>query len=346
MHRATFRDIKASRVPFVLGECASNSPGLASYVNEAIQRLIQAGGDTGWFGSWAKMAFTVTPSGPFITTPREVARIINMDVCNRPIRIQNEFYEFLEFGRGLKPNCIACSPDCCGINIQAYDRGFVPTMTDLTAGSQIRVYPSNAADVGTRIFIDAVDSNGQQIYTIDNGVQVSGFFMTLALPFVTSPMALNVINGIQKDTTLYPVSVYQVNPTTSAITLLAKLAPDESSPSYRRYYLDRLPANCCNQLPGTPLQVTAMAKLEFIPVKVDTDYLIINNIPAIKEECMSIRYEEMDNPQAKQQSQFHHIQAIRLLNRELQHFEGKEMPAILFSPFGNASLNKVDINMI
>jgi hypothetical protein len=345
MNRLTFYDIRNSRIPAAIGECASNTPALASYVNEAQQRLIQASGEQGWVGSWAKMVFNASRANPYVTTPSNVARLSEIAICRQPMRIQNEFYEFLEFGRGLQrpdPSCGTCS--CNGP--QAYDRGFFPTLVDLVPGNKIRLYFTDAADAGKRLFFNAVDSNGLQIYTLDNGVQMNGFFLTMGTPFVDSLMALNSIAGIQKDTTLGPVSIYQVDATTGAQTLLTTLSPTDSSPSYRRYFLGGLPQNCpdCDSVPGV-IQVTAMAKLDFVPVVGDTDYLIIQNIPALKKECQAIRLEEIDGGSQKQEAMFYHKLAIQLLNQEIDHFEGKSNPAIRFSPFGNATLNRAGVGM-
>jgi hypothetical protein len=100
--RTTLGQVRQSRLPEVIGKCATDTPGIAAYVNQAQQQLINAGGETGWWGGWCKVVFQVWRSNPYITLPREFARVINMDVFRHPIRIQNEFYEMLEAGIGLK----------------------------------------------------------------------------------------------------------------------------------------------------------------------------------------------------------------------------------------------------
>ena len=348
MQRFTFKNVRTSRIPKVLGECASNTPELASYVNEAQQRLVEAGGETGWYGTWAKMVFNVNPCAPYITAPREVARLIDMDVCRKPIRIQNEFWEFLEFGQGLQrsfPSQCGVTGDCCSA-MQAFDRGMFPTLTDLTAGSSLRFYMLNVDDVGKRVFVSAIDSNGNPIYTLDNGIQVNGFYVTLAAPFVDSPMALNSILGIQKDTTLGAVTVYGVDGSGNQ-TLLATLAPDDHSPLYRRYWIQNVPSQCCDcDSPAGTVQITAMAKLELIPARNDNDFLLIQEMSALKHECMAVRLEEMDDTASKQESAYHHSQAIKLLNQQLWHYLGKQRPAIQFKPFGNATLEKAGVGMM
>src|SRR6185436_5630651 len=82
--RTNFAAVRASRIPQALGKDSKDGPSLASYVNEAQIRLLQAAGEAGWWGTWARMAFTVSQDDPFITVPREVARLIDVDVCRTP----------------------------------------------------------------------------------------------------------------------------------------------------------------------------------------------------------------------------------------------------------------------
>jgi hypothetical protein len=348
--RTSFFQFKQSRAPNSIGLCQADGPGLSSIVNEAQQRLIEAGGETGWWGSYAKYVFNVSKDDPYITCPREVARLINIDICRFPIRTNNEFQEFLEFGAGLQRPTPSCATNSCSCSdgMQAYDRNNFPTMRDLTPGNKLRVFMGSAGDNGKRIFFDAIDANGKQIYTLDNGVRVKGFFLTLdaMFPFVESP-PLNAINGVQKDVTIAPVQVYGVNTATDESVLLPTYEPSEQTASYRRYYLNNLPTHCCEcDAPNNTVQVTAMAKLAFIPVQADTDYLIIGNIPALKEMCQSIRYSEMDTPAAQQMAIVKKREAIKLLNQELIHFLGKERPAFNYAPFGYATLERAGIGMI
>ena len=86
-----------------------------------------------------------------------------------------------------------------------------------------------------------------------------------------------------------------------------------------------------------------MAKLDFIPVVVPTDYLTIQNVEAIIEECESVRYSTMDSEIGADLKKKHHVEAIGLLNGQLKHMEGKSRPAISFFPFGSARLERQQI---
>lgn len=337
--RARLIDFRTSSGPQKLGLCQSDLPGIATYVNEAQARLVlsREAGDTGWWGSWARMVFNVSQTAPSITTPREVARLERMTVCNRPVNIQNEFYEFLDFGIGIQPR-----PFCN--YLETYERGVFPTFTDLIPGNKIiRVFLTSVDDVSRRVMVQGTDQNDNTIYTQDGLTNVQGVFVSLASPFADTPMIINSISGIQKDVTVGPVKFFEVDSAGNQ-RLLLTMEPSETVAAYRRYFVNGVPATCCNT--GAPPQVIAMAKLELMPVTVDTDYLLIQNIQALIHETQSMRFDEMDSDGASKKSAEHHRAAIRMLQGELVHYEGKDRPAIEFKPFGSAFLERQRIGTL
>jgi len=350
MNRNRLIDFRLSRGPQSIGLCQADTLGCAQFVNAATQRLLLAreSGDTGWWGTWARMVFNVDKDDPFITLPREVARLINVDICRSPVNVQNEFYEFLSFGIGLQESKTAtgrCRNRTCDL-MEVYDRGTYPSFIDLDKNRILRAYITDNRDIGARILVQGTDTSDNPIISLDGTDDILGVMLDGTMPFVDSPI-LNSLTGIQKGVTAGPVRFYQVDPDTSVQELILTMEPSEQVAGYRRYFLGGLPRNCCD--PGsdvTKVQVTALAKLEFVPVKVDTDYLLIGNIEALIAECESVRYSSMDSPTAKQMSQERHGQAIRLLQGELVHQLGREMPAISFSPFGSAHLRNQAIGSL
>ena len=342
--RPTFADALNSGLPKAVGLCAQDRAEVAAYVNEAEEHLITdpLAPDEGWWGGWAHMRFnvTVTAHTAKITTPREVARLIVMDICNRPRFIRNGFYEYLQFGTGKQPK--GCNSLCCQTQ-QAFERDCVPTLTDFptSAPQFIRFFPTNAADVGKRIVVQGPDKNGITVLGIDpeTGLAIPGETVTLQFPFSTSVNEFQNITGLLKDETVGPVQIFTVDPTSLTQTLLSSMETKETSASYRQYFLNGLSSHCCNQPLGS-VQVDAQAKLDFIPVESDTDPLIIQSIPALIEECQSIRYSRMDSPQAPALEQKHHSKAIQLLNGQLDHFEGKVNTAINVPIFGSNRLRR------
>lgn len=332
--RITLRDIRLrSRIPQLIGACQDNLPAIAAMVNEAQYRLIMAGGDTGFFGGWEKVLFSPSRFQPHITLPRQYCRCINLAVCRHPFRIYNEFYTVLPAGPGLPPEPSELV-DWCG-EIEGFDAGTVPTMVDLPATSYLRLYATESADVsaGKRILITGLDQNGQQIYSTAGTNNVNGFYLTAATPFADTTFTVSKIQAVNKDETVGFFTLKAVNPTTGVETTLANYAPTESKPAYRRYQITNLPTACCPSGCGTAVtsqtvQVTSLCKLEYIPAALDTDYLIIGNIPALTEECQSMRFAEMDDPKSMAKAEYHHKRALKELNNELRHYLGDQVPSI------------------
>ena len=338
-----------------MGLCAEDLPRLSSYINEAQQRLINAGGETGFWGNWHKVVFNVLRTDPYITLPPEYARMASIDVCGSPTRIENEWYEFLEAGIGLQQPCSDGSTGCFagglwwGCAMGGFDRNCVSTAYDLIPTNQyIRVYVTDSRDIGASLLIyDALDQNGNGIYSTDVSNLVNGFLLPFASPFSTSTSIVTSFSRIGKSVTFGDIVVVQVDATTGEELPLTRMKPWETNPALRRYFIKQLPNGCCNSTTSSNYaQVTAMCKLEFVPAINPTDYLIIGNIPALKEECESIRYAEMDNAAGQQMSILKHRNAIKLLNQELTHYLGTAKPAINLAPWGTAHLVNQDIGTL
>jgi len=345
--RIRLYDPRVSRFPRVLGLCQDNVLEIANYANSIQETLLfdKAAGDEGWQGTWAEVAFNVSQTSPFVTLPREIARLEAIVVCDHPVPLNNQFFEYLDFGNGRMSTTRCDLPN----QLAVYARNNAITFTDFTNPPQyLRAYMTNASDVGKRVFFSGTDSNDQTIYSQDNLVIVSGIFLALDSPYVTSTLTFNSLTAIQKDITSGQVQIYQVDPTTGDEVLLLTMQPGETVASYRRYYFSDLPCSCCPVPatgPGT-VQVKAIAKMEPVPVMVDTDFLILSSREAFIEEAMALRLQEADTAAAQQMALVHHQRAIRLLVGQSSHYNGINTPAVSFEPFGSAHLDKVHIGMV
>lgn len=352
MYRPRVIDFRSSLAPGSLGLCATDITTCCAYLNEAIDRLTNdpIAPDEGWWGGWAKIAFTVDRTQPFIIAPMEVSRIIAMDICTYPVRINNQFFEYLEFGPGFQPkgctnaNGVITNPSCSPT--QAFERETVTTTYPLLSTPQyIRAYVADPADVGRTAIIQGSDANGQTVRFLDSLTGASGLGekITFSSPFTDTANLFSDDVAIQKQNTFGSVQFFQVDATTGAESPLLVMEPLQQTALFRKYEVYGLPQGCCSvtgvpQGTFAPLQVLAMCRLEFGPVKSDSDYLGILNLPALKEECMSIKYSTMDMPAAQQLSTQHHINALRLLMGQLDSKLGKENTAIQRHIFGSDRL--------
>jgi hypothetical protein len=357
MMRLRLYDVITSRMPSLVGLCQSDVPQIANMVNSAQRRLLYAkeARDEGWYGTWAEIVFLVSRDQPYITLPREIARLEALNVCDVPVRVQNQWYEYLAFGNGRMPKSWPWLGNQ-GLITQALSRNNAVTFLEMTSPPQfITAYVTDAQDANNikRTLIQGLDANSNPVYSENvDGNTITGAFMTFSSPFVTSAMTFTSLTGIQKDVTIGQVRYYQHDPTTGNEILILTMEPGETTAQYRRYYLHRLPFSCCapagSGCTGNPqeIQVTALAKLELVPCVVPTDWLLIQNLEAIIEECQSVRYSEMDSLSAKQMAAERHKQAIGMLLGEQAHYLGLNLPAVRFSPFGDARMTRQKIGRL
>lgn len=303
MPRTTLGDARNSRIPVIIDLCKDDAR-VAAYVNQAQRWLLDNGR---WWGTYQEIQLCLTncQRRQCLTFPREVASVEAIIDCRNPAMMRNQFYEYLDYRAG-QPGW-----DCAGgigsggpfiwpwgqgWNPSAMQRNTACTFDDIIPPNKgLRVYPTNAADVGKTITFFVQDGNGIPI--------VGGITVTLALPFAdalippgnTVNYEISTILDVQKQVTLDRVLVYELNmadPDPSAWTerQIAIYEPGETRPEYIRYLLRSQPFNgagCCRTR-----TVRAIVKLGYIEAVADTDYLSIGNLDALELMCEALRAKE------------------------------------------------------
>ena len=304
----TFGAIKASRIPGLLGMCATDAR-LAAVVNEAQERLLMKGM---WWGCYQRILVNCDTLGR-VTWPREVARVENALWCNLPVPVKNQWYEFLgpEWPYGEDRN-----------EVVLQDYGTACTASDLSglAGRKIRLDRGDASDSAKRVLLQGLDEDGEVIRTDDGaGTFYEGEWLTLNSAYVVSSSEFTVLTAVQKEATNAPVKVYEWDGASGI--KIGEWAPSETAPDFRRSKI----AN----FSGTVTQITAMVKREHLPVSQDNDWLVIQNLSALKEMCRSVlkaehgAYDEASVLEAK---------AIALLRDELRHHTGDRVQISISGP--------------
>jgi hypothetical protein len=303
---ATFRQVKDSRIPISLN-LTPEDPRVADYVNEATLRLVNRAKD-GWWDQCRRMRFCLTNSG-CITWPRYVGEIRGMSVCEMSLTHASPWADFVDDGSGLADfNSCTCLP---GIR----DDGYAATFDDIIPNSSgvfnksLKVYLEDPTDAGKVILFQGRDQNGKIIKTKEGSTYYDGFNVALVNQSVTSTQKLSAIDHVQKPLTNGRVLVYEIDNDTGVERAIAVYEPDETTPWYRRSYLRGTGTSCNRRV------VTVMAKLAYYPVRRDTDWLVVGNLAAVKDMCMSVRKKEGDLSQEADQ---YELSAIRELNQELR----------------------------
>lgn len=314
--RTTLAAIRDTQIPQVLQLCTGDTTGrLQRYLNEAVIRLLPRGQ---WRGTVPR--YQVCPTSNCITWPRHVESIIGFAICSQPITIRSHWYEFLGYG----PGNMRVSDYCPGN--QLMDRGLAVAFDDICGeDKKIRVYLDNPSDAGKTILLQGYDENRNWVLTDDGNV--NGELITLPSPPNTWVDTDTVwmpggLVGVQKQLTKGVVRLFELDTVTALQRPLAIYEPDELVPEYRRSVVPGLADSgpCCGSDPAcTQPSVTVLAKLKFIPVRAETDYLMIGNIAALKDMCQSIKAREDHN---QKDALLLEASAIQVLEQELSNFHG------------------------
>ena len=309
--RTRLIDCRNSRIPLDLDMCSTDTR-IPGYLNEAVMRLLPRGQ---WRGTTVRYQCCVNSN--CLTWPRQIESIEAFAICDEPGVIRSHWYEFLGYGPGLQS-----SNQCSGLQLK--DRGLACAFDDVPdTGNRLKIYADLAEDDNVEVLVQGWDENGNWILT--DGGDTNG--ETIALSGIVGVTTLSKFlkggfTGFQKPVTKGPVRVYSWNPTTGVQVPLAIYEPDETVPEYRRSEVPGLSdmGTCASSTSAcTKKKITVLAKLKFIPVINDTDYLLIGCLPALIDMCQSIkarRDRQFDDAKKLEMS------AVAELERELSNFHG------------------------
>lgn len=309
---ADARDPNLSNIAQVLQLCPDDTR-IRGYLNRAIRQLLPMGN---WRGTVVRYRLCVNSS--CLTWPRQIETILAFARCNIPGTIRSHWYEFLGYGPGqLGPD------EWCGWN-QLIDRDLAPGFDDICGeDKKIRVYLDNPSDAGKTILLQGYDENRNWVLTDDG--DVNGELITLQsapTTYVDTDTVWSNWTGAQKQVTKGAVRLYELDTSTGLQRPLAIYEPDETRPQYRRSLVPGLAdsVSCCGVPEDcTDKTITVLAKLAFVPLMAETDYLLIQNLDALQDMCQALKKKE-DNYVAEALA--YQASAVSILERELENFHG------------------------
>lgn len=314
MNRLTLSSVRATMAE-VLNVCSTSSK-IVDKVNEAQARLMAKGK---YLGTIATYRFCVSTQS-CIVMPRQIETVEGWALCQSPGVMRNRWYEFSESGPGILKETnnwfrtMEQKDDAC-----CFDEIDTNTLTK-------RLYITTTVPeiAGARILLQGYNQNGQWIRTIDatTGLYVEGEYVDI-VNARTTVNYFTKLTGVQKSLTNGDITVSQQEATTLVVQkTLAQYEPDETLPSYRRYFIPGM-ANSSGGCEGTTAcsskYVTVIAKLRHIPVRLDTDWLVIQSVGALKLMVMAILKE---NRNLFAESMAYENKAVQLLEDELSSYEG------------------------
>lgn len=324
--RITVGDAKNSRIPNALGIGPSDARFI-QWLNEAQQRLIIEGR---YWGTTAR--FNICATNGCITLPRQIASIERVNVCGNPTPVRDQWYEFLDncFGtiESQTPSGGCCSNGgrASGMNEAIY-RGHYSTFNDIIGTLKKLTFICDlASDVGKKVILLGYDGNGNWIRTTQSGVIADGEVVALAQGGgVTTTNFFSSVTDVQFTQAMDGQSwLYELNTLDSTLRMIGHYQYDEPRPNYARYYFPSVCPRPTQNGSCAYTKVEIIGKLEFIPVAKDTDYLIIGNIPALKELMVALKKAENESDSVKANTiiMAGMTLAKAILDRELEHYHG------------------------
>lgn len=306
--------------------CSTDSR-VIDYVNQSVERLMWKGHYKATYGR-----FAVTATNARIAWPREIQTIEKVNYDSNQVSVRNGFYEFLEAGPSLLDATTANG-------LQCIDRGISPLSLELSTNEVLRLYSTIAGDANQVVLVQGKDSTGAEIrteYPISSGTYIAGRKLTLTGTYVQSPEQWTTIDAVQKPVTKGSITVKAYNTTTLVERTIATWHANDTKPEFR-----------ISLIPGllndgsTSKTVTVIGKLRYMPAIVSTDWIIPDNLAAIKLMSRAIWLEENDRIQ---EAAAYEVGAQRKLEEQLLTFIGPAKQPLSMDygkTYGGAGLDPV-----
>lgn len=280
-YQFTLSDAKNAGLQAAAGSC-SGSDEFVRLINEVQRRLIKRGD---WYDTEVLVKFCIY--NKCLTLPRYVGRVSGLRFCGMPAtEIRNNWYAII-------------GPHTCGFssNVTMRDGGTAPCYNEISGsdGKKIRAYIEKSIDIGRTITIYGTDAATNLPLRMPDGTP--GLKLTLASPYVETTVNVRHITAVVKDETKGYVFLYEYEAATSLTRDLARYEANETNPRYRRSVINGFCSTpACAESDGVSMHhAEALVKLEFVPVKNDSDFLLIDDFDAIKLGLQAIREEDATN---------------------------------------------------
>lgn len=322
----TFAQAKASNIANVAG-VAAESEQFKAYLNEAVQRLMNRGDFMGLV-----VPICVCIKRGCVVFPRYVSVIREAKTCQGHLNIKNLWYEFVGESWYQSVSGKYWNYDDCQQNMLA--NGRVPTHnTVMGAARKIRAYPQVNQDFGKTLTIFGTDNSGQPLMHRDeNGDWREGTVITLQSPYGETEGYVSSIDRVVKDVTQKPVTLWAYNTTDSVLEDLAVYDPGETNPSFVRYQLNT-PSYKDTDGNEKARSMTALVKLNYVPVEFDTDLVVIDNMSALKLMIQGIKAEEAGDDKLAETKI---LKAVRELNHQIQDQNPGNQVSVYANSIGNS----------
>lgn len=339
----TFKQAKDSlELANVSGVCGS-SDAFRSYLNKAVRMLMTRGN---FWGTVQLMRFCVY--NECLVWPRQVGTILAINTCGRQVNVWNNWFQFAHIGgrRDWEGAGFTIDGFQCFGNLNMENQGTTPVYFQVPCGNNfyVRSYPGVRADIGKKITLFGIDSNGQAVRTKNSdGIWQDGETLVNALPFVSSTKRYREITRVVRDQTSFPGRMYYYDPDNNVLRDCAVYDPTDTNPDFRFTKIPGLIHKRTASGVNGCLQVSALAKLQFVEVQNDNDLVLISNLDAIGNMIQGIRKSDGGDSGGGETDV---ARAVHEMNLELRDKFPQEQTPISIRPAGAIGTRRANLGMI
>ncbi len=344
MIQTTLGQAKIALAPFCGATgMAITDPRVIGYINRGQEELMNAGD---WPNVVDRWFFRFNQLTGHVALPYVFDRLMQVTTDGVPRMITSPWFEFVAYGPGIQDDYDARGNKRRNWTDSVIDRGDspvqrqIPDLFELTGPWTLRVYTAldetGPFPFPPNINIQGLDENGLIIRTLSDGsgmtdgtavaeyINGANYPMDHSQTYTTSAQQYSKITGVSKPETNGYIRVTAWNGTDEVE--LSNYAYNETTPSYRHYYIPTLRKRCdnCDNLPRI---LEARCRKRFVPAEQNEDILIIGNTLALQEMIIAQWKKLTDiNEYAVRK-----LAAIGLMKEEAMAYRGKSrVPAIQF----------------
>lgn len=289
----------ATEIKNIAGKC-SNSEQFANLVNVVTRRLLKRGA---WWGTDAVVRLCAFSCE--IVWPNFVGTILGVRTCAGQMNLKNNWYAI------MGPS--TCYADWGGSNWGAmgsgygyggnvkavgFDSGTSCTQNAITGntGKFLRYHIVNSEDVGKTITFYGKQYGAQPLQEKVNGVTEMGLTLTaVAGPNdAQTSVLVTQLGQITRERTVGMTYLYEFDPATGLLRMLSVFQPNETNPQYRKTTIQNFGTIPFSEDANgvKSWNIEALVKLEYVPAANDRDFLLIDDLDALKLGIQALQFED------------------------------------------------------
>ncbi len=316
----------------------TSDPRVMAYTNQATEELMNEGD---WPSVVDRLRFRIARDKCQFVMPSDYDRMLYCTLDNVPLQMQSPWFEFVAYGMDwLNQTDSEANWNMFPWFQGVLDKDTAVTFEDIPAtGGPWYVRVSGTVNekvdgVRPNIIIQGYDSENNWVRSEVAGEWIDGISVPIngdsAPFFIQTTQSFRYITGIIKPQTKGYVLLHVADTGAENVEYIGQYAPKDTAPYYRQYSVPNL-RQAILQGGGSATcrrTVVARCRKRYVPITDDNDWLLINNLPALKKMVQAVYFSET---QDSNNYAIYKAQAVEILQKEAKAYVGLQRQKPLFT---------------